>query len=69
METKINRSHQNYENQGEIDGGISVFNHPGHGLGSQRVRIDVEKHELDEAHIYVLENCDEVQPFLEYALS
>ena len=58
-ETKFNRSHCCYENQ-EIDGGLSIFNNPGHGLGSQRVRTDVEKHELHQAYIYVLKNCDEV---------
>ena len=65
METKFNHPHRNYENQVENDGGLSIFNHPGHGLGSQRVRTDVEKHELHEAHFYILKNCNEVQPFLE----
>lgn len=65
IETKFNHPHQNYENQAENDGGLSIFNHPGRGLESQRVCTNVEKHELDEAHIYILKNCYEVQPFLE----
>jgi len=65
IETKFHRPHRNYENQVENDGGLSIFNHPARGLGSQRVRTDVEKHELHKAHFYILKNCDEVQPFLE----
>jgi len=64
IETKFNRAHRNYENQVENHGGLSIFNHPGRGLGSQRVRI-IEKNELDEAHLYILKNCGELEPFLE----
>jgi len=53
IDTKFNHPHQNYEHQVENHGGLSVFNHPRRGLGSQRVHTNVEKHELDEAHIYI----------------
>jgi len=33
------------------------------------VHANIDKHELDEAHISLLKNCDEVQPFLELVLS
>ena len=65
METKFNCPHRNYENQVENDGGLSIFNHPSHELGSQRGRTDVEKHELHEARTYISKNCDDGQPFLE----
>ncbi|XP_021749928.1 uncharacterized protein LOC110715651 [Chenopodium quinoa] len=67
VETRFNRLDQNYENvEGHVDA-LPIFSHPGRALGAATVR-DLEKSELDEAHIYILKNCDEVQPFLqEYA--
>ena len=53
IETKFNRPHRNYENLVENDGGLSIFNHPGRGLGSQRVRTDVEEHELHLSLIHI----------------
>jgi len=41
------------------------FYHLGCGLGSQRVCTNVEKHKLDEAHIYILKICNEARPFIE----
>uniref|UniRef100_A0A803M6K8 Transposase-associated domain-containing protein n=1 Tax=Chenopodium quinoa TaxID=63459 RepID=A0A803M6K8_CHEQI len=41
--------------------------HYGRAFGAATVR-ELEKSELDEAHIYILKNCDEVQPLIqEYA--
>jgi len=64
IETKFNYPHRKYENQVKNHGSLSIFNPPGRRLGSQRVRT-IEKHELDEAHIYILKNYDELQPFIE----
>jgi hypothetical protein len=35
----------------------------GRSLGARKTR-DLELLELEQAHIYVLRNCDEVQPFI-----
>uniref|UniRef100_A0A803N9M9 Uncharacterized protein n=1 Tax=Chenopodium quinoa TaxID=63459 RepID=A0A803N9M9_CHEQI len=64
IETRFNRLEQNYENANGDDEALPIFSHPGRGLGAPTV-IDVPKSELDQAHNYILKNCDEVQPFLE----
>ena len=63
VETRFNRLNRNYENVNGHDESLAIFSHSGRQLGAQTVR-DLEKHELNEAHIYILKNCDEVQPFL-----
>jgi len=65
IEMKFNRLHRNCANQNENDGGLSIFNHPDWGLGAQIVCTNIDKHELDEAHIYLLKSYDEVQPSIE----
>lgn len=57
MEIKFKHPDQHGESQLKHDG---FFNHPSRGLEPQSIHIDVEKHELNEADIYVLKNCDEV---------
>uniref|UniRef100_A0A803N3Z7 Transposase-associated domain-containing protein n=1 Tax=Chenopodium quinoa TaxID=63459 RepID=A0A803N3Z7_CHEQI len=58
VETRFNRLDRNYENvQGNVDA-LPIFSHPGRALGADTIR-DLEKSELDEAHIYILKNCDE----------
>ncbi|XP_056685554.1 uncharacterized protein [Spinacia oleracea] len=63
IETRFNRLDRNYENSQGHDDTLPIFSHSGRSLGDASVR-DLEKGELDDAHIYILKNCDEVQPFL-----
>lgn len=63
IETRFNRLDRNYENSQGHDDTLPIFSHSGRSLGAASVR-DLEKGELDDAHIYILKNCDEVQPFL-----
>ncbi|XP_059292571.1 uncharacterized protein LOC132046040, partial [Lycium ferocissimum] len=46
------------------DGGLSLFCKYGKTLGAPK-QCDIEADELEQAHIYILKNCDEVLPFLE----
>ncbi|KAG5602191.1 hypothetical protein H5410_033561, partial [Solanum commersonii] len=46
------------------DGGLSLFCQSGKTLGAPK-QHDLEANELEQAHIYILKNCDEVLPFLE----
>ena len=66
VQTKLNQVERN-DDGGEVDapdGCLSIFTHPGRGVGKERIRYltDVE---LKAATIYVLLNCDEIQPFVE----
>ena len=42
---------------------LPIFSCVGRSLGARKTR-DLELLELEQAHIYVLRNCDEVQPFI-----
>jgi hypothetical protein len=42
---------------------LPIFSYVGRSLGARKTR-DLELLELEQAHIYVLRNCDEVQPFI-----
>ena len=66
IQTKINKVERN-DVGGEVDapeGCLSIFTHPGRAVGREKIRYltDVE---LQAANIYVLLNCDEIQPFVE----
>ena len=50
---EIVRTYEKENIEYEHDGGLSIFNHPGQGLGAQIVHTNTEKRKLDEAHIYV----------------
>ncbi|WMV46508.1 hypothetical protein MTR67_039893 [Solanum verrucosum] len=65
METKFNRLERNYDGGAiESDGGLMIFCQPGKALkGGKTHRLDLK--EMEQAYIYILKNCDEVQPFLE----
>ena len=63
METKFSKLDRNYEGDVHI-GGSLVFNQRGRLLGAGITR-DLENNEWIEAHIYILRNCREVQPFIE----
>ncbi|WMV29807.1 hypothetical protein MTR67_023192 [Solanum verrucosum] len=65
INTKFNRPEGNY------DGGLatsnedlSIFYLPGKNLGA-KVSCELEANELEQAHIYILKNCDKVIPYLQ----
>ncbi|XP_060170527.1 uncharacterized protein LOC132601465 [Lycium barbarum] len=63
--TKFNRPERNYDGGlKKSNGGLTVFFQPGSTLGVN-VPCDLEENELEQAHIYILKNCDEVIPHLE----
>ena len=65
METKFNRLERNYDSIiDDLSNGIQIFSHLGWALGAARP-CDLEQDELEQAHIYILKNYDEVQPFLQ----
>ncbi|KAJ0965088.1 hypothetical protein J5N97_026226 [Dioscorea zingiberensis] len=49
------------------NGGLSLFSQHGRALGARK-HCELEANELELAHIYILKNCDEVLPFLEYGI-
>ncbi|KAK6796474.1 hypothetical protein RDI58_004175 [Solanum bulbocastanum] len=65
IDIKFNRPERNY-NGGlkKSDGRLSLFCQSKKTLGTPKKR-DLEANELEQAHIYILKNCDEVLPFLE----
>lgn len=64
IETRFNRQERNYENANGSDEALDIFSHSGRGLGAPTV-ISVPRRKMDQAHDYILKNCDEVQPFLQ----
>ncbi|XP_060206292.1 uncharacterized protein LOC132633965 [Lycium barbarum] len=65
IDTKFNRPERNYDSGlPKSDGSLSLFCKSGKTLGAPKQR-DIEVDELEQAHIYILKNCDEVLPFLE----
>ncbi|XP_057993145.1 uncharacterized protein LOC131174101 [Hevea brasiliensis] len=65
IETKFNRMERNYDGgSNKNKGGLSIFSKVGRGLGASKTR-DLDTQEWEQAHIYVLKNCDEVQPYIE----
>ncbi|KAH0748583.1 hypothetical protein KY290_027815 [Solanum tuberosum] len=65
METKFNLLERNDDGVAvESNGGLMIFCQPGKALkGGKPHLLDLK--EMEQAHIYILKNCDEVQPFLE----
>jgi hypothetical protein len=43
---------------------LSIFNHPGRFAGTRKSRY-LDGRELAAAHLHILLNCEEVQPFIE----
>nr|XP_033515887.1 uncharacterized protein LOC117280298 [Nicotiana tomentosiformis] len=65
METKFNHLERNYDDGViESDGGLIIFCQPGRALRGGKPHKLGSK-ELEQAHFYILKNCDEIQPFLE----
>ncbi|KAH0698096.1 hypothetical protein KY289_015578, partial [Solanum tuberosum] len=65
IDTKFNRPERNYDGGlKQSNGGLSLFCQPGRTLGA-KTPFELEADELEQAHIYILKNCDEVLPYLE----
>ena len=65
METKFNRLECNYNSIiDDLGNGIQIFSYLGQSLGAARLCY-LDQDELEKDHIYILKNCDEVQPFLQ----
>ncbi|XP_019260528.1 PREDICTED: uncharacterized protein LOC109238508 [Nicotiana attenuata] len=65
IDTKFNRPERNYEGGlKKSNGGLSMFYQPGSTMGAKE-QCNLEENELEQAHIYILKNCDEVIPYLE----
>ncbi|KAH0654399.1 hypothetical protein KY289_032077 [Solanum tuberosum] len=65
IDTKFNRPERNYDGAlKQSNGGLSLFCQPGRTLGA-KTPFELEADELEQAHIYILKNCDEVLPYLE----
>ncbi|KAH0781856.1 hypothetical protein KY290_001454 [Solanum tuberosum] len=66
VETRFNWPERNYDGVLEqLNGGLSIFSQPRRTLGA-KVPCELEVDELEQAHIYILKNCDEVIPYLKY---
>ena len=66
IQTKQNRVDRNDDGD-EVDapnGCLSIFTHPGCAIGKEKKCYLIDE-ELKAATIYVLLNCDEIQPFVE----
>lgn len=67
IETRLTRLPRN-DDGGERDSSscLSIFNHPGRPLGSQKDgRLFINDDEMTAAHRYILLNCTEIIPFVE----
>ncbi|KAH0722630.1 hypothetical protein KY290_005286 [Solanum tuberosum] len=65
IDTKFNQPERNFDGGlKKCSGGLSIFCQPGRTLGA-KTPCELEADELEQAHIYILKNCDEVLPFLE----
>ncbi|XP_052294335.1 uncharacterized protein LOC107178912 isoform X1 [Citrus sinensis] len=62
IETKFNRVERN-DDGGQRVGGLSVFSQNVRPFG--KAQIELSQQEIDIAHWYVLNNCDEVQEYLD----
>jgi len=67
METMHNRPGRINDTSDHEKFYLPEFSSSGRPLGAGKTR-DLDMVELQQAHIYVLRNCDEVQPFIRYLL-
>jgi len=66
IDTKFNQPERNFDGGlKKCSGGLSIFCQPGKTLGA-KTPCELEADELEQAHIYILKNCDEVIPYLKY---
>ena len=61
IETQFNREERNFDMTKE--GGLPIFSQKFRPIGGSKY-IELSKEELNMAHWYILNNCDEVEPFI-----
>ncbi|XP_019267397.1 PREDICTED: uncharacterized protein LOC109244716 [Nicotiana attenuata] len=64
METKQNRLDRNFDSSNIEPNGLSIFNRRGKPLVGG-TWINLRTHEINQAHFYILQNCEEVRPWME----
>ncbi|KAK6773982.1 hypothetical protein RDI58_029221 [Solanum bulbocastanum] len=65
IDKKFNKLERNYDGGlKKCNGGLSIFCQSGKTIGA-KTPYELEADELEQAHIYILKNCDEVLPYLE----
>jgi len=67
VQSKLNKVDRN-DDGGDVDcpdGCLSIFTHPGRPSGKEKSRY-LSDEEYNAARLYVLINCDEIQPFVQY---
>lgn len=62
VETKFNRLERNYDGGDGGDKKLFIFSHRGRSLGAGK-KNNYNVSEREQAHIYALKNCSEVEPF------
>lgn len=66
IKTIFNRAERNNnEVYGLVDRGLSVFSQKAHLFGSRQL-IQFSHEDIRRVHWYVMNNCKELQPYLEY---
>ena len=68
VDTRRTRMPRNVGSEGSsFDPPISVFNYPGCASG-HCYKYHLDEREMKAVHLYVLQNCEEVEPYLEYVV-
>ncbi|XP_070042013.1 uncharacterized protein LOC107772820 [Nicotiana tabacum] len=67
METKQNRPDRNFDSSNIEPNGLSIFNCRGKPLAGG-AWINLSTHEINQAHFYILQNCEKVRPWMEQHL-
>ncbi|XP_057250070.1 uncharacterized protein LOC125496697 [Beta vulgaris subsp. vulgaris] len=62
VETKFYRLERNCDGDDDTAMKLSIFSHPGRPLGGGKTN-NLDVYEREQAHIYALKNCSEVDPF------
>lgn len=65
IETRFNRLERNDDGDKDDSKKLSIFSHAGRPLGARK-NTNLDVYEREQAHIYALKNCSEVEPFLQY---
>lgn len=65
IETKFNQVPRNFDDSDDQhQGGLSIFSTKGRALGKSVVK-ELTMEEWTQAHWYILQNCENVTPFIE----
>ena len=65
IETRFSRVERNDDNREEqACGRLSIFSQQARPIGGRQL-MQLSKEELEKAHWYVINNCHELQPYLE----